>query len=442
MMLLYIDPGTGSMLFTILLSVVGALFFTFRMLLVRIRFVLSGGHKEARDDSHMPLVIFTDSKRYWNTFEPICRELDKRGQETWYMTASPNDPALTTPFEHIHAEFIGEGNRAFARLNFLHADVVLSTTPGIEVYQWKRSRDVRYYVHIPHAASDITLYRMFGIDYYDAILLSGEYQKGQIRRLEALRDLPAKELEIVGIPYMDEMLRRLERDGMDAASADTVATNQSQRTILLAPSWGPSAILSRYGTRMIEALLATGYHIIVRPHPQSRTSEKEMLDALMQQFPESTQLEWNQDNDNYDVLRRSDIMISDFSGVIWDFTLVYDKPVIYADTTFDKGVYDCYWLDEDLWTFKTLPRVGRQLVAADLEYLKERIDACLADESLAQGREQARKETWENIGHGAEAVAEYLVRKVAQVQAGEVDDSVQAQKSALGIENDICRDNI
>lgn len=426
MLLLYIDPGTGSMLFTILISVVGALFFTFRMLLVKIRFLLSGGRESVHDDSRLPLVIFTDSKRYWNTFEPVCRELDKRGQETWYMTASPDDPALGASFEHIHTEFIGEGNKAFARLNLLNADVVLSTTPGLDVYQWKRSKNVRYYVHIPHAASDITLYRMFGIDYYDAILLSGEYQKGQIRRLEAQRDLPAKELEIVGVPYMDEMLRRLEI----ANAATESKQDQSQRTILLAPSWGPSAILSRYGARMIQALLATGYHIIVRPHPQSLTSEKSLLDSLMQQFPESDQLEWNRDNDNFDVLNRSDLMISDFSGVIWDFTLVYDKPVIYADTTFDKGVYDCYWLDEELWTFETLPRVGMQLAEEDLENLKERIDACLTDEELLKGREQAREETWQNIGHGAEAAAEYLIKKVAEIQSKTTEDSVTEQKIA------------
>ena len=82
---------------------------------------------------------------------------------------------------------------------------MLSTTPSLDVYQWKRSRDVSWYVHIPHAPNDITLYRMFGIDYYDAILLSGEYQVEQVRKLEKLRGLPEKELKLVGIPYMDEM---------------------------------------------------------------------------------------------------------------------------------------------------------------------------------------------------------------------------------------------
>ena len=79
-------------------------------------------------------------------------------------------------------------------MNFLNAGIVLSTTPGLDVYQWKRSKDVQYYVHIPHMANDITSYRMFGLDYYDAIMLSGEYQVQQIRDLEKIRDLSAKDV--------------------------------------------------------------------------------------------------------------------------------------------------------------------------------------------------------------------------------------------------------
>ena len=33
------------------------------------------------------------------------------------------------------------------------------------------------YVHIPHSVDDMMVYRMFGLDFYDAVLLSGEFQK-------------------------------------------------------------------------------------------------------------------------------------------------------------------------------------------------------------------------------------------------------------------------
>lgn len=404
-MRLYIDPGTGSMLFTILLGVIGAAFYSVRMMLIKLRMRAGGGKVDLNQD-RIPLVIFSDHKRYWNVFQPICRELDKRGVDVVYMTASEDDPALNCTLPHVRAEFIGPDNKVFTRLNFLRANLVLSTTPGLDVYQWKRSRDVNYYVHIPHAASDITMYRMFGIDYYDALLLSGDYQMQQVRDLEQLRQLPAKELTKVGIPYMDEMAKRLE-------NADPIPAHE--RTVLLAPSWGPSAIFSVYGGKIIEKLLQTGYHVIIRPHPQSYTSEKEMLEKLMQAYPESDQLEWNRDNDNFDVLNRSDILISDFSGVVFEFSLIYDKPVIYTDPKMDLSVYDAWWLDQTTWTVTALPRLGEELRAENMDELKVLIDRCLSDPRYAEGRRQVKEETWANSGNGAAATADYLIAKLNEL---------------------------
>lgn len=404
-MILYIDPGTGSMLFTVLLGIIGASIYSLRMLFIKIRFKITGGKAEVNNKKN-PFVIFSDDKRYWSIFEPICREMDKRGMDVVYLTASPDDAALTSEYTHLKAECIQNENKMYTRLNFLNATIVLSTTPGLEVYQWKRSRDVQHYVHIPHAANDITLYRMFGIDYYDAIMLSGDYQIDDIRRLEELRQLPKKELIKIGIPYMDKMVDRLQQ-------AENVKAHP--RTVLLAPSWGPSAIFSVYGGEIIRELLQTGYHVIIRPHPQSFASEKELIDKLMKEFPETEQLEWNRDTDNFEVLRRSDILISDFSGVIFDFSLVYDKPIIYTDPQFDLGVYDAWWLKKPLWTISALPRLGCQLNKENMTQLKELIDVCITDSKYAEGRESVKKETWEHTGEGAIRAVDYLVEKYKEL---------------------------
>lgn len=405
-MLLYIDPGTGSMLFAILIGIIGALNYLLKDWIVKLRFILSGGKKVETNTDKIPYVIFSDDKRYWTVFEPVCREFDRRGIDIVYMTASPDDPALKTDLEHVKGEFIGEGNKAFARLNFLNARIVLSTTPGLDVYQWKRSKNVDCYVHMLHCANEIAGYHMFGIDYYDALLLSGEYQVRDTRYLEELRGLPEKEKVKIGIPYMDEMVKRL-------ASGDESIPHE--RTVLLAPSWGKSAILMKYGEQIINLLLETGYHIIIRPHPQSFASEKELMDKLMSKYPNSEQLEWNRDNDNFEVLKRSDILISDFSGVIFDFSLVYDKPVIYADTEFDKGPYDAWWLKTPYWTFTALPRIGQKLTQDNLSSLKEMIDSCIDDPKYANGRREVRSETWEHEGEGAVRAVDYLTEKYRSI---------------------------
>ncbi len=400
-MKLYIDPGTGSMLFTILIGVIGAAVYSLRMLFIKLKFKMSGGKAELSNQK-IPFVIFSDNKRYWSIFEPICREMNKRGKDILYITASADDPALNCEYPNVKAEYIENENKLFTKLNFLNADIVLSTTPGLDVYQWKRSKDVKYYVHIPHAANDITLYRMFGIDYYDAILLSGDYQIDDIRALESKRNLPPKELLKVGIPYMDEMASRLENNP---------EVNDHPRTVLLAPSWGTSAIFGVYGTKIIDVLLKTGYHIIIRPHPQSFTSEKELMDKLMSEYPESDRLEWNRDNDNFEVLKRSDILISDFSGVTFDFSLVYNKPIIYTDPKIDVSVYDAWWLDTPLWTASALPRIGKELTDENMENLKELIDTCIEDSQYAASRAEVKTETWAYPGESAVRVADYLIAK-------------------------------
>ncbi|MDY2626463.1 MAG: CDP-glycerol glycerophosphotransferase family protein [Coriobacteriales bacterium] len=409
----YIDPGTGSMLFAILIGIVGALNYVFRVAIVKLRFLLSGGKNVSANDKVIPYAIFSDDKRYWNVFEPLCREFSRRGIDVVYLTASPDDPALSCQIPHVEAKFLGAGQMAFAKLNLIKATMVISTTPGLDVYQWKRSKDAKCYVHVLHAAGEVVLYRMFGLDYYDAVLVAGTFQQQDIRDLEELRGLPAKDIALAGIPYMDVMAARLKESG---------PVPEHPRTVLLAPSWGPSAIFARFGGQIIERLLATGYHVIVRPHPQSFKSEKDLIDTLMADYPASDQLEWNRDVDNFDCLRRSDVLVSDFSGVVFDFALVYDKPVIYTDPNFDLAPYDAWWLKRELWTQGALPRLGMQLTEEGMEDLKSLIDTCLEDPRFAQGRDQVRQEAWQCYGQGAQKTVDYLVAKHGEVvkQAQEV----------------------
>ena len=142
------------------------------------------------------------------------------------------------------------------------------------------------------------------------------------------------------------------------------------------------------------------------------------MDRLMAQYPESEQLEWNRDSDNFEVLRRSDILVSDFSGVVFDFALVYDKPIIYTTPNFDVSMYDAWWLKDPLWTVSALPRLGKELTESNMENLKELIDNCLTDPQYAQGRCDVLKETWEHKGEGAQRAATYLLQKLQELEEG------------------------
>lgn len=123
-------------------------------------------------------------------------------------------------------------------------------------------------------------------------------------------------------------------------------------------------------------------------------------------------------------------MISDFSGVIFDFALVFDKPIIYADTSFDKSPYDACWLKEETWTFSTLPKIGEQLSEEKLDDLKELIDNCLSEPKRQEAREAAREETWQFRGEAAKRTVDYLEKKLNEIRAKEAEATAPKPKES------------
>ncbi|MCR5671124.1 MAG: CDP-glycerol glycerophosphotransferase family protein [Butyrivibrio sp.] len=413
----YIDPGTGAMLFTTIIGIITTASFAFKKWFIKLKFFASGGRDlRQKDSAKLPIVIFSDSKRYWNVFKPICDELEKRKQEAYFWTLSPDDPALKEKYEYIKCSFIGEGNHGFARLNMMNAYICLSTTPGLDVYQWRRSKDTEFYAHVLHSVGGITFYRMFGLDFYDALLLAGSAQIDELRNLEKVRKIPEKEVEIVGAPSLDRLYEQVSKAGRREK-------RKENPTVLLAPSWGDSSLFHRFGDEFLKKLRETGYQVIIRPHPQSRTSEKELLDRLEKTFPEAENWHWNYDNDNFDSLMNSDILITDFSGIIFDYTLVFDGPVIYTDTEMDLSPYDACWVDDSAsWKNKTLPSIARKITTDDIPDIKSIIDEVTADEAMSAGREKARQEAWMHQGESASITADYLIAKLEELKKGNQKD--------------------
>lgn len=414
-MLLYIDPGTGSMLFTVILGALGTLFFAGEAIVLKIKFLLTGGKTEAVANK-IPIVIFSDGKQYWQTFKPICDEFEKRKIAVEFWTASEDDKALAENYEYVKVKFIGRGNKAYAKLNIMNALICLATTPGLDVYQWKRSKKCDFYVHVLHAVNDAWTYRMFGLDHYDAVLFSGEYQIPQLRQLEQMRNLPAKDLQIAGSVYMDSLKERLERECATNVGHSGPLDGSGKKTVLLAPSWGPSAILSRFGKDIISALMKTSFNIIVRPHPQCMVSEKNLIEGLVKEFPDSDRLTWDFSPDNFETLKNSDIMISDFSGVIYDFTLVFNKPIIYADTSFDPSPYDAWFMNEEMYKFQVLPKLGKKLDKIDFENLEDVISDVINSPLYEKGRAEARDKVWQNRSKAAEFTVDYIVQKSLEIK--------------------------
>ena len=219
------------------------------------------------------------------------------------------------------------------------------TTPNLDVFQLKRSKGVKKYVHITHSSAETSTYCLYSLDFFDAVFLNGEHQIRDIRELENKRNTIIKDLYVVGNPYLDELSKMKET---------ITKENNNKKTILIAPSWGMNCLFRRFGEKLLDNIVNSDYNIIIRPHPQSLISDKDIIDKFQNRYKDKNNVEWDFNRVNIYSLSKADIMISDFSGVIFDYTFLFEKPVIIPSFTFDKRGTDAIEIDEEVWSQKTI----------------------------------------------------------------------------------------
>lgn len=418
---LYIDPGTGSMLFSVLIGLLATLYFVLRAAIIKLKFIFSGKKQNTVSselgENPNNFAIYCEGKQYITVFKPILDEFEKRKISVSYLTSVELDDAFNTDYQYIKTQYIGEGNKAFFHLNMLNANICLMTTPGLQVYQLKRSKGVKHYSHVLHMVNDATTYKLFGLDYFDSILLSGDYQKKDIRLLEKMRGIKGKELITVGCPYLDELQKKVDKIPIE----ETTKAINHKFTVLVSPSWGKEAILSKYGEKLLAPLKATSFSIIVRPHPQTKKSEETILNNLMEQFPEQENFHWDFERDNIYSLAKADIMLSDYSGIIFDYSFLFDKPIMYVNSDYDLRPYDAGDLSEldppiMPWQFTILHEIGRELKIEEFENIESIIKTISDDENMHIARNRAKDTAWQYIGQSNTKIVDYLVSKNAEIQ--------------------------
>ncbi|MCK5808224.1 CDP-glycerol glycerophosphotransferase family protein [bacterium] len=351
-LLAYLDPGSGSMLFSALIGIIATLFFVTKGLfykLLSLPAYIAGKKAGIKHDSHR-IVFYCEGARYWPVFQPVIEELERRGTKVSYLTSDKNDPALSREWTHIETKYIGVGNKAFFLLNTLQTDICVMTTPGLDVLQIKRSRGVKKYVHITHSAGGCSGYATFGLDYYDVVLTGGEADKKLIKELESVRNIEKKQVEVIGCTYLDVLREK--------PQAEPLFSNNN-KSVIISPTWGAHGLLSQYGETILAQLVAaTDYNIIIRPHPQSFVAEKAMVDQLQKSFPQSDRLIWDTNPDGLRAMKSADIMISDFSGIIFDYLFLFERPVLTLKAEYDKRGKDSMDIADDPWNIQVLDKIG------------------------------------------------------------------------------------
>jgi hypothetical protein len=400
----YLDPGTGSMLLYTIVGIGVALLFTLKGFFFNLLAILRGRKGAANLATLDADIIFhSEAKQYDHLFLPLLEEMSVNTEEERviaYITQYDRDglPELPKKIRHFS---IGHGVAGFAALNRVKGKMLVTTTPQLNVMMFKRSPYVKHYCHLTHSPTDISLYKPYAFDHFDSVLCPGNFMEKSIRILEKLRGLSEKRLFSTGVVYFDQMKDKIyERE-----------RESDKPCLLIAPSWGSNGLFSRWGTDFLNGL-SDDFSVIVRPHPQMKLSQEELFNEVVELCRKNGD-SLDEAPSGKESMEKSDLMISDFSGIIFDYAFVYEKPLIIADTEMEYKGFEAFFLDKPLWDEEIRHQIGRVIKSDEISRLKEIIREELAKERshIAELRDQ----TVANFGNAVPAAARQIEELLKEV---------------------------
>lgn len=276
------------------------------------------------------LVFYSEGRAYWPHLGPLVRELvEQHDFPVTYVSSSADDPGLAYAPDRVNSFCIGFGTWRTLWFLQLDVDVLVMTMPDLDTFHIKRSKCAPvHYVYVQHApVSTHMMYRERAFDGFDTVFLSGPHHEAEIRLREKLLALRPKQLVAHGYCRMDELLKEHACGQADTAGGRGAAPLK----VAIAPSWGDNGIFDSCGPELIRCLLANGFQVTFRPHPQSFQIRRDAIAAYRREFGGHASFRFDSDTASSDFLWQADVMVTDWSGVAYDYAFVRKRPVLFID---------------------------------------------------------------------------------------------------------------
>lgn len=222
------------------------------------------------------------------------------------------------------------------------------TTPQLDVLQIKKSKYVKHYCHIIHSLPHVDIYEIFALDYFDSVFTNSPIHTDFIHKVESIRGLKTKQIIITGCTYLDVLYDKLNNLDITTYQSNIKYFNDDKNVVLLSPSWGRESLLHKYGMDVITPFINSEFNLIIRPHPQTLISDMPLINYLKTKTMMFENIKWDIDRDNIYAMEEASIMVGDFSGVIFDFICLFNKPVVTMKFIFNKVGYDVEDTGEDI----------------------------------------------------------------------------------------------
>lgn len=373
------------------------------------------------------LVIYSEKGGFYKYFEGIITNILARSNMTiHYVTNDPDDPI----FEKAQAEprikpyYIGP-KKLITLMMKMEADIVLMSTPDLDKYHIKRSlisKDVEY-IYVPHDMMSVHMgFREGALDAFDTIFSTGPHVDREVRATEASYGLKEKKLVPFGYPLADKLI-----EAGDAENAHRATEPPSPlKEILIAPSWQEDNLLDSCIDELLTQLVKPGYHVTVRPHPEYVKRFGERMSKIVERYAHmvgenlSFELDFTTNKSSY----ASDLLITDWSGIAYEFCFATKRPALFINTQIkclnpNWERIGCVPVEISL-----RDKVGISLDKNQLDRVSETVEKLLSDpDGYQQTITTVLGEHLYCLGSGGKEGAMYVLRRIKEIQTNRKNQS-------------------
>ncbi len=357
-------------------------------------------------ESQREIVFYAEHEGYYPNFEGIINILIKEYNQTiCYVTSDPSDPILKTDNPKIKPIYIRKLLSIF--LGFLKCPVCVMTMTDLNQFHIKRSINPVHYVYLFHSlVSTHMLYLAGGFDYYDSILCTGRYMIDEIKIYEQMHQLPAKKLIEAGY----YRLERIYDNYLKYVEDNRNSSKTNKTTVLIAPSWGVDNIIESCGVQLVEILLNNNYAVIVRPHPETVRRNPKLLNDLRNRYNGNPDFKLELSVATDDSLFKADILISDLSGIVFEYAFGTERPVLFIDVPPKIRNENYAELGIEPLELQIRSKVGEILPPDDLKKVPQAIENLISNRQNYQDKiKTLREENIFNFGESSKLGSKYIM---------------------------------
>ena len=359
---------------------------------------------EKLTDKERSIVFYAENEASMNHFRLLISELtEARNLQICYVTSVKDDPMLTMKNKNILSFYVGKGRTIRTKFFiFLKAKILIMDMPDLGIYHIKRSKVFPvHYIYIFHSMFSIHSYlRKGALDNYDTIFCVGEHHEKEIRETERLYGLKRKNLLQYGFGRLDKLLKERE---------DLKENRTDEKLVIIAPSYGEKNLLEICGGKLIEILLKENFKVLLRPHYRILNDSKKLINSIKEKFGKNKNFIFEESVIPSESFHNSKCLISDWSGISFEYAFVFEKPIIFIDVP--KKILNTEFnrISSEPIEIAIREKIGKIVSPDNLSEIPDLIKKIDMDSNLINDEiKEIRSKTVFNINKSASVGAEYI----------------------------------